>query len=206
MIQINTYNQLQRIYKFLREQREKQKFYKYTEISATFFLVCILLIFAIRPSVSAITGLIGEIKSKEEMSVKMTTKIKSIINAQESYSQIQEKYPIIESSLPDNPNFYQASVSLSSVSRQSNVALNQLSINLKDDNKKETLKNIGTYGMTMNGKGDFSSIVNYIDGVLKSRRLIDLNGLQLSTDEKNKNPSAGDINILLNSNFFYLKE
>jgi hypothetical protein len=205
-ININTNNQIQRIYRFLRERREDQKFFKYVEITSTFFLISILLLFAIKPTASAISTLLGDIKSKELLSQKLTAKINSVVQAQEAYSEVQEKYPIIESSLPDYPKFYQGSANFSYFSKQSNIPINQISFELADSGQESVSDNITSFGVTLRNKGTYLSFINYINSVLKSRRLIDLENIQISVEKDTKGNPGGGLNLLLNSNLFYLKD
>lgn len=207
MIEINTYSQLQQVYKYLRKQKEDQKFFKYLEVAATFILVLVLLVFAIKPTADAISTLLGEIKSKELYSQKLKAKINSVIQAQESYSQVQEKYSVIQSSLPDNPRYYQAASSFSHVSQQSNVSLSRIGFNVAEDSKKEksSSTNITTYNVQLDGTSSYPSIISYIESILNSRRLIDLETIKLSTDDK-QTLSTNGININLDSNLFYIYE
>ena len=60
---------------YLVNHRNNERFWSYIEFSATLTLVVLFLSLAIRPTVLTIAKLAGEIKSKEEASLKMKGKI-----------------------------------------------------------------------------------------------------------------------------------
>jgi hypothetical protein len=130
MTELNSLIQIQQIYKYLRRRREDQKFLNYIELSATFILISVFLFFAIKPTATTIFSLLGEIKSKQLYTSQMKAKIISVVEAQDLYSQVQEKYYVVESSLPDKPRFYQSALNLSSISQKSATSLEQINFNL----------------------------------------------------------------------------
>lgn len=139
MIEKTNWFQLQPLYKHLRQQAENKKSYKYLEIGATFSLIAIFLFTAIAPTASAISKLVGEIKSKQILEKKLKAKINSIILAQENYSSMQEDslYQVLESSFPSRPRYYQSVLALSSNSQNSSSNINQLTFILdKTDSQK----------------------------------------------------------------------
>ena len=63
----------------------------YLEATLTVFLVLFFVVFAIKPTVLAITSLLGEIKSRQILNEKMSVKINSLVSAQNSYFSAEEK-------------------------------------------------------------------------------------------------------------------
>ena len=131
---INTKNwfQLQPMYSYIRKQAENEKFLKYLEIGGTFTLVAIFLFFAIMPTMTTIFSLLGEIKSKESFIKKVDNKIANIIKAQEAYSQVQEKYSLVEESFPSQPQYYNGASNLATLFRDSSLDINQINFNLNE--------------------------------------------------------------------------
>jgi hypothetical protein len=204
MIQLNSFNQLQKIYKYLRQQRENQRFLNYVEIAATFALISLFLFLAIRPTALAIFSLLGEIKSKESLTAQMKTKINSIVRAQDVYSQVQGNYEIINSSLPDKPRFYQAATNFSAISQNTSSSIDHISFGL--DNSDQPSADINTYTVNFTIRNYYSSIVDFINKVLSSRRLVQIDTIQLSKDDSKENATSNAINVNLSTKLFYIND
>jgi len=208
MIAKPTLNQIRPFYQYLRQQAENKKVAKYLEITATFTLITIFLSLAIKPTALAISSLVGEIKSKELASQKMHSKIDSIIQAQDSFSQAQEKYFILESGFPSNPNFYKAAANFYTISKESSINIKQLNFNISniDDSKKEkSLTKSFQIDVTTNSS--YQSSLSFIRELLNNRRLIDISSIRFSRpDDKNQTGNelgSGIVNLNISSNLFY---
>lgn len=194
--------QLQSLYKHLRIQAANKKFLKYLEISATFLLIIIFLIFAIFPTIITISALLGDIKTKEATLVQMNTKINNIIKAQESYGNIQNKYDLIESSFPSNPNFYKSASSLTSSFKDNSIKVTRLSFDLNQQNTTTTKDTKDKkYILSLNGSGQYSDILKMVKQFLNNRRLADLSKIQISKSGDTNNPN---LNVNLISDLHYL--
>lgn len=210
MIEKTTWFQLQPLYQHLREQSENKKYYRYLEIGATFFLIAIFLFTAIAPTATAISKLIGEIKSKQVLEKKLKSKINSIILSQDNYSLMQEnsKYQVLESSFPSRPRYYQSALAFSSSSQLSNTSLNQLSF---DPKKVDSLTAISDnpkklFGINVSTQGEYRSSLEMINNIANNRRLTDIETIQLSQLEKKEKSSSSSayINMNLSTSLFYL--
>jgi hypothetical protein len=201
MIQKTTWFQLQPLYQYLRQQSENKKFLKYLEIGATFSLITILLLFAVKPTASAISALIGEVNSKQLYIKNMKDKITNVIQAQGSYAQVQERYSIIDSSFPESQRFYQAASNFSGISKQSSVPINQLSFDLNSNQGS----NLGeSFGVKLSGSSQYSSILDMIQKITNSRRLVDVQSIQITPNDLKDSSSSGTIDFNISSNLFYL--
>lgn len=204
MIEKTTWFQLQPLYRYLRQQAENQKFLKYLEIGSTFFLIAIFLFTAIAPTASAISSLVGEIKSRELTTKNMKEKISNILLAQEDYSAVQEKYQILESSYPTSQEFYNSASTFSSISKESSTSLKQLSFNLNDEvisNGESPL----SFGLNISTGGSYSAILDMIKKISNDRRIINISSIQISqpsADDKTAEPNH--INLNLSTDLFYL--
>lgn len=210
MIEKTSWFQLQPLYKHLRQQAENKKSYKYLEIGATFSLIAIFLFTAIAPTASAISKLIGEIKSKQVLEKKLKSKINSIILAQDNYSLMQEKsrYQILESSFPSRPRYYESAMAFSSSSQNSNTTLKQLSFDTQkyDSSNQTPGESKQLFGVNASIQGDYPSSLKMINSIVNSRRLTDLESIQFSQIDKKEQSSSSSafININLSSSLFYL--
>ena len=80
-----------RLEKYLAEYRKKDYFWQQLQTTLTLLTLAFLLIFAIRPTVVAISRLVSQIKQKERINQQMTAKINQIIAAQEAYARYQSR-------------------------------------------------------------------------------------------------------------------
>jgi Tfp pilus assembly protein PilO len=205
MIEKTTWSQLGPLYQYLRKQADNKKFLKYLEIGATFSLITIFLFFAIKPTATAISTLVGEIKSKELNIKNMKNKIIDLMKAQDLYSQVQEKYSLVDSSFPSNQRLYQVASNFSTVSQQSSVANSKLFFNLNtaDTEKSNTSE---SYKVVLSGTGQYPSILEVIKKLASTRRLVDIKSIQISNSDElnNKNVLPGSVTFSISSDLFYL--
>lgn len=177
MIEKTSWFKNQSIYQYIRQQAENKKFIKYIEIGATFSLITIFLVTAIAPTASAISKLLGEIKSKEATTNAMRLKLINIVSAQDDYAQAQEKFRILESSYPSNPEFYNAALTFSSITKESETTIKQLKYDLTND---QTDPSIFSYDTHLIVNGSYSGLLDTINQISNSRRLIDINSIIFS--------------------------
>lgn len=201
MIERTTWFQLQPLYQYVRQQSEKKQFFKYIEIGSTFFLIATFLFLAIMPTATAISSLVGEIKSKEVLSVSMSSKISDIMQAQESFSQIQEDYSIIESSYPSLPKFNESASVISYISKESSTPIKQLRFQL--NNKDDQTSSSDAFAVNLTTLGTYKSILNSIEGLSSARRLVNIKSVQISQIDENK-INGNQLNLTINADLYYL--
>lgn len=165
----------QPLLKYLRLQRDNKRFANGVEIAITFFVITLFAVFAIRPTLLTISSLIGQNKAKEKSILAMKTKINNIIKAQDNFAQIQDDFPLIESSLPTNPNYGDAATQLEGVAQQSGLSLEKISYNLYpvDNLTSKT----DSFSLVSSNKNTFAVSSNFIGNLLKNRRLVDFSAI-----------------------------
>jgi len=207
MIEQTSWFQLQPLYRYIRQQAENRQFTKYLEIGATFFLIAIFLFFAIMPTASAISTLIGEVNSKKELSTAMSTKISNIMQAQTSFSQIQENYAIVESSYPSLPQFYQSSAVISYISRDTSTPIKQIKFQINNQNKTNSDTDTDTtFGLDISSAGSYQSILRSIEELSNTRRLIDIKSIQISQTDDKQQVGNSQLNLTINTDLYYLSQ
>jgi len=135
--------QNRRLKGFLNQYRENEQIWAYTETALTIFLIAIFVFFAIRPAVITITGLLSEIEAKEELVLKIRKKINSVVQAQDSYAQVQSRHKVLEAFLPDDPHYTHTAAQVQGVSQDSNLNISKIDFTIKDENKKSTHETLG---------------------------------------------------------------
>jgi Tfp pilus assembly protein PilO len=184
-------SQINPLFVYLQKQKENQKVVKLVEVGATFFLISFFIFFAIKPTFLTISSLLGDIKSKEILSKELKTKINDVIIAQDLFSQVQERYYLVESSLPINPRFSQATSQIMSTSQNHQIFLNKIDFIIQDS--KYFSANIST-------TSSYLSAVSFVSDILQNRRLM---GLDSFTFSLSKNTQDQKISINLPLKIYY---
>jgi Tfp pilus assembly protein PilO len=184
-------SQINPLFVYLQKQKENQKVVKLVEVGATFFLISFFIFFAIKPTFLTISSLLGDIKSKEILSKELKTKINDVIIAQDLFSQVQERYYLVESSLPINPRFSQATSQIMSTSQNHQIFLNKIDFIIQDS--KHFSANIST-------TSSYLSAVSFVSNILQNRRLM---GLDSFTFSLSKNTQDQEISINLPLKIYY---
>ena len=189
-INFKDFAQTRNLMEYLKKQRENTKLRQYLEIGTTFFLIAFFLVFAIRPTILTISALVGEIKSKEVSSQQMRAKINSIIIAQDLFSQVQESYQLVNSSLPDQPRFSQASSQLSGIAQSLSIPLSSINFSLRGGGDGPHVK---FYTFSLNVPISLAQSLAFIDRLQNNRRIFTLDSLSLATpkSDSSTNESVG---------------
>lgn len=208
MISYRNWFQLQPLYSSIRKQAENQKTLKYLEIGSTFTLIAIFIFFAIMPTITTISSLLGEIKSKETFINKVDKKIANIIKAQKTCAQAQEKYSLIEESFPSQPQYYNSATNLATLFRDSSLNINQISFNLnnkttqKEDPNSKLFK---SYQVNIVGEGQYSTIMAMIKELLNNRRLINTSSIQINQIKTDENSTGStNVKVSLSNDLYFL--
>jgi hypothetical protein len=204
-------NTSQLLSNYLRRQRDNQKFSKSVELVGTFSLIIFFILVAIRPTFLTISSLVGEIKAKEILVKKMKSKINSIIQAQENFSQIQPKYELIEASLPSRYRFFYAASQIQKNAIRSGASgTEELAFGLNTQNPKlaESGSALTSFSTGLKVKGQLSSVSDFVSKLLDNRRVLSIKSITLgtkdSTEEKSSEPVDGNnLNLNLETKLYY---
>ncbi len=188
---LNIYSRLNPLLSYLSKQRENNKFIKSVEISATFLLISFFTFFAIKPTLLTISQLVGDIKAKEILVKEFKTKINNVIISQDLFSQVQEKFALVESSLPISPRFYQAASQIVGLTEKNQVYLDKINYSLSDSNY---------YSTSISTSSSFLSATSLLSGLLQNRRLFQIDQISFSLEKDTGNKT---ININLPLKIYY---
>jgi hypothetical protein len=210
---IKTVRDNQRIKQFLNQYRENEQTWAYTETALTIFLVAVFVFFAIRPAVITVTGLLSEIQAKEELVLKIRKKINSVVQAQDSYAQVQSRHQILEAFLPDSPRYAHTAAQVQGASQDTSLNISQITFTTesktKKTDKKSVQSNVTPVVFTTSTKAKYQDLLSFLNQIFKNRRLIVPQQLNLSTPkegvnrpEENLNSDQIQINLQGNSYFW----
>lgn len=185
-------SQLNPLFDYLQKQKENQRTMKLVEIGITFFFISFFIFFAIKPTFLAISSLLGEIKSKQILVKELKTKINDIIVAQDLFSQVQERYSLVESSLPSRPGYFQANSQIVTLAQNNQLLVDKMEYLPVDDEKY--------YTTSVSTASSYPQTVSFISEILNNRRLIDLKSISISLS---KNEQERKIYISLPLKIYY---
>ncbi|MBU1117612.1 hypothetical protein KKD37_01475 [Patescibacteria group bacterium] len=181
------YSRLNPLLGYLQKQKENQKLIKMIELGSTFFLISFFTFFAIKPTFLTISTLLGDIKSKELLNTQLKKKINDVIAAQDLFSQVQERYYLVESSLPQNPRFYQATSQILATAQTHQIMVNKLDFFVQDN---------GNFSTNVSTSSSYLSAISFVSDILNNRRLIGLDSFTFSLGKSPQDQKV-DVNIPL---------
>ncbi len=173
----------------LTQVAKQETTWKYVEVSLTLFTIAFFVIFAIRPAVSTISGLVGEIKEKEATSLAMKRKINAIIEAQENYARYQREIGLIDSFLPSDFSLAQGLAQVLGSAGEARVVLETVNLpeltfaggsNLKartivtskgSNREVSVLKGIN---FSFSANGDYQRLRQLLNQLVNTRRWIEV--------------------------------
>ncbi|HAX98178.1 MAG TPA: hypothetical protein DCY12_04630 [Candidatus Atribacteria bacterium] len=188
---LNIYSKVNPLLSYLSKQRENNKFIKSVEISATFLLISFFTFFAIKPTLLTISKLVGDIKAKEILVKELKAKINNVIISQDLFSQVQEKYALVEASLPSSPRFYQATSQIVGLTEKNQVYLDKINYSISDSN---------FYSTSISTSSSFLSATSLLSGLLQNRRLFQIDQISFSLE---KDTGSKTVNINLPLKIYY---
>ncbi|MFH1602062.1 MAG: type 4a pilus biogenesis protein PilO [Candidatus Shapirobacteria bacterium] len=168
--------QVSRTYEKYRYQEE---IWRSLEALLTLSTVILLSIFAIRPTVQAISGLVSEIRNKEELSLKMKKKIDQMIEAQTTYAQVQQEVFLIDQYYPYLPQLTEGLVQLTGLAQQEGLKINNLRLSQAD------FKNLPEgFEFSFSLQGNYSQSRNFLSSLFQIRRGTTIDNYQMEQDEE----------------------
>ena len=174
-----------RLVKYLDQKRQDQKSLQSFEITATFTAIIFFIIFAIKPAIVTITGLAAEINATQAASEKLRAKINQIVAAQDIFSQVQEKYSIIESSLPTRARYANIALQAEGIGQSFGIAVPSLLFTIPGEDQKNSIQK--KIKINMGQETSFANGLEVVNQLKNNRRLIKINGVTFSA---NQNASA----------------
>lgn len=155
-------------------------------------------IFALRPTFLTISSLLKEIATKEEMIVKMDTKIGNLQTAQDILSQESLRIPILKLSVPTLPQPQIFAHQIEAIASMSQVTVLGVSVDetplkgnlLSSDQKTKDIPDFpadtGSMGFSISATGSFQNLFSFLKEIeeLRSPVKIDILAMSLSKKEE----------------------
>ena len=145
----------------------------------TLFTVILLGIFAISPTVKAISGLLSEINNKEELSGKMGKKIGQMVEAQTLYAQVQQEVLLLDQYYPTSPEVALGFTQLAGLAQRQGLAITSLGVKEVDFNNLPP-----DLDFSFSLKGDYQQSKLFLSSFYQGRRGVIISSYQMSKDEE----------------------
>lgn len=201
------------LFRYLEKQKENKQFIRSIELASTLLLISFFALVAVYPTFTIISGLMGDIKAKQLMSTQMSRKIASILEAQDTFAQIQDTYKIIDSCFPSTPSFAHTADQLI-LSGNNNTTIDRLGFEVEKEKvtskitkEKVDNSNGSSYEVSTTIKSEYYPAITYLQKLQNNRRIFDINSFSISVPKKQSaiaSSSASQLNISLNTSFYYL--
>lgn len=217
-------------YRFSRYYRQLDPLIKDKRTRAYWLVILSLLtisffgIFAVRPTLKTISTLRRQIDDLTLLDTQLEEKINTLIDAQESYMEVEPLLPLVYSLLPQNADFPRLlrhlelladdnNASISSIqvepvsiysSDESEVAVEIMPEEIEADEDTQTPKD-PTMPLVVNFtvKGNYTDIINFLTRLTKIDRIISIETLNLTQDTSSS--SLLSLNVKANALYFFEK-
>lgn len=185
-------NQFHRYYQRLQPIMKKPKARATTTAVFSFLAISLFVLYAIRPTAQTIIFLRREISDKTALNQKMEDKITALIEAQTNYESIQDKVPLVDEALPQNPDaiiLARQLRNLANISGASISAMNMSSLPIVTREATPGAKLAGTnskpieFPVSIVIEGNYAALKAFLKGLLTLRRIttIDMMSFKHST-------------------------
>lgn len=160
----------------------------FLELFLTLGTIVIFSVFALKPTLITITSLYKEIKAKEDTVAKMDSKIKSLIEAENTLSTQQENITLLEQAIPRYAYPDRSTAQFIALSQQYGVNLNGVffeDINLKDKPQKKSSnrdveslpENVESISITIDFNSDYLTLIETLKTIENMRRPLKLDSV-----------------------------
>jgi len=183
---------------------KKDIFYKKADytFSVLFFLFfSFSTFFIIRPTLKTLFSVKKQAKDLEEVDQIYDKKITMIAKVQQFIENNREKLPLLKEAIPDKPNLAKVIDDLEKASSESGFLFKKIDMgetNLKKTKEKEYNQLV----LNIEGEADFSKIFNFLERLLKQRRLKMIDKLIIK--KNNESSPSGLLKVEMEINASYL--
>ena len=172
--------------------RKKESVKVFLELLLTLSAISILALFALRPTVLTITDLLKQIERKENLIVKMDTKIQNLSNAQAIYAQQAANIEILSSAIPTSAEPHRLTQQLVALFAQNGLGVTSLALeeaavkgintlSRTSDNLALLPEGASSLPFTVATSGDYNLLKAIISDLENTRRPSAINTIMISS-------------------------
>lgn len=201
------YHRYHRYFLSTRALYKKREVVVYTGIILTLATITFFALFAIKPTVTTITGLVKEINNKKVVDQKLQTKINSLRQAQANYSLISDKLVLINQVLPQEPNLIDLVYQIEVLAQKNDVTIKSVAFGPsyllgKEESKKKVSQN-PAINFSLGLSGDFENISRFTASLDNLRRSIGTVDFTVRSVEESETGTFS-LSLTLHLDAFYL--
>ena len=187
------YERYKKYYQSLEQTIQKPKHHVYSATVFSFLAVSLFGWYAIRPTVQTILYLRREIKDNEVVNQKLEEKISALVEAQANYQNVEPQLPVVNQTLPQNPNVIALIVQLRNLAIISGASLSGVQVPtvpiLGQDATSSALTTVKQakltdFPLSVTVSGLFPNIQSYLQGLISMRRIIAIDSFSVSKSKE----------------------
>lgn len=203
---VSQYKVLGRYYRYIEPVVRDPLIRGYFEILATILLVAFFLMFAIRPTLKTIAGLLRTIDDLKSVEQALDAKINSLVQAQTNYSRIRPKLGLLDRALPSKPEVDNLVIDLEDSTARNQVEIAGLSIEGTGLDPEAWRQNPNfvemskiPLGFNLSIKSSFPQAELLLSSLVHDPRLLTIQKVSLTSSGENQ-----DLGVGLSGSAFFL--
>lgn len=191
-----------RYYVSIRKVWDKPMVRRFSEATATLFLIAFFLLVALKPTIETIFTLNKKISDARETESAMTKKIADINTAMALFQSVEADLARLDESIPSEAK---ANVIINIINQNINKThMDSASYTLGSYSLgKDPVKSIGPskYSVNITTNGNYPNLVSFLQNFAAAKRIITPENIAISKSKDEK-----ILNIVINSNTYYEKK
>ncbi len=168
-------NSLLRYRKYLQVASKRPLWRATLFVTLSLLLLIVLVLFALRPTLNTIAGLVGDIRTKKDILTRLDSKISNMQKMVMTYQSIQNEIYLLDEAMPIGSRFFAVGNYLRSIGAE-NISLGN--INLSSGTPPDQSLSKIEFSMTFGGS--YQQIGDLLYKVENSRRLMSITSLAIS--------------------------
>lgn len=178
----------------LKELGKRKDVGSFAELTATLFVISFFILFAIRPTFIIISGLMKEIKEKEEISNQLQQKVVALRMAQEEYSKNMSRLYLVDQALPEKPDFPLLIFAVEQEARSANAqmisfSITKIGIKTNQVSKSKTAK-VPFFDFNSTLTGDYQNLKEFLGKMENLRRVIEIDSINFTKTKKTEKEAS----------------
>ncbi len=158
------------------------------ELFFSLFAIIFFTVFAIKPTLETIAGLVKEIEEKQELNEQLQRKVVSLTTAQEEYQRLSPKIHFLDQAIPTQPQLVYSLKIIERVATENNIVISSIRLpEVPDENSSHsavaTLNRIDLY-LNVSILGDYRSIRDMVTSLHQYRRSLVVEEVTFSVQDK----------------------
>lgn len=181
MAPINYRNSVDRYRKYLLVMQKRPLWRATLFVALSLGLLIILLLFALRPTLLTIAGLVNDIDTKKEIHSKLEQKVSNLQKMVQSYQRIQDKLPILDAAIPSNPEFSTFGKYVQTSASASGFMIDSMRF---EKIAMSGAAGLASFDFAISGKGSYAQIHDFIAKLEMARRINWLSDVTITKNQE----------------------